>query len=168
MDNSFRPRDRIQELLDYIQYFKYQDSFLRIGHHPHPNMTPFDKIYYGSQALMGGALPDAETLEYIALSLNKYIRKKGEISLDEAFGLKSKPKAGNPSRQFANEIDINNMLFDMACIRRDNPNISIEEAALQVCEKQNNHDKSATLCREYSRGKWKNIESLIPKIESSK
>jgi hypothetical protein len=168
MDNSYSSADRIQELLEYLKNFHRQNNFDHIGIKPALSMSPFEKIQYTRSALLTGALPNAETLEYIAISFDKYISQKGQISLDEAFGLKSKPKAGNPSRQYANKTTINNMLFDMACIRRDNPNITIENAALQICEVSNNHDKSSTLCREYSRGNWADIEALIPKVTKGK
>ena len=168
MSNSYSPKDRLQELLEYIQKFKYQDKFLRFGRKPSPDMSSFEKIQYASQAFLSGGLPNAETLEDIAISFDKYIRKKGEITLDEAFGLKSTPKAGKPSKQFAQKNMMNSMLFSMACIRRDNPSISVEKAALQVCDRENNYEKSSTLCREYSRGKWGDIEALIPKIMAGK
>lgn len=114
MDNSFSSRDRLQELLEYIKKFKYQDKFLRLGRKPSPDMSPFEKIQYASQAFLSGGLPNAETLEDIAISFDKYIRKKGDISLDEAFGLKSVSGVGNASAAYENENEMNGLLFEMA------------------------------------------------------
>lgn len=114
MDSLYSPRDRLQDLLEYIQKFKHQDKFLSVGCKPSPNMSPFENIQYTSQAFLAGGLPNAETLEYIAISFDKYIRKKGEISLDEAFGLKSKSGVGNASALYDKENEVNGLLFKMA------------------------------------------------------
>lgn len=70
--------------------------------------------------------------------------------MDEAFGLKSKPKAGNPSKQNARKNVLFFRLCTMAQLRAADPKLSIEKAAAKVC---NNADSSEveTLAREWKR-----------------
>lgn len=166
-NDPYSPKDRMHDLLSFLQEFPWQKRFKALGMKPIDNMSSFEKIMYAKQAFLQGALPELNTLLYIALSFEKYIQGKGDISLDEAFQLQPKPKAGNPSKQYASENHYNNLLFEMACLRADKK-ISIEDAAFEVCERQEEDavDMASTLCRKYSSGNWKNIESFIPKVKS--
>ena len=61
---------------------------------------PIGHMIYFYEAMSAECLPKAETLTYVTASLKKYVESGGEITLDEAFDLKSKPKAGNPARLY--------------------------------------------------------------------
>lgn len=111
---------------------------------------PLDRIKYCSQALLNGALPDAATLQFIAMAFDKYISSGGSLSLDESFGLKSKPKAGNPVRQEARRNRIGQFLYWMAEYRRHDPKISIARAA-EVALRDDESIPAETLEREYKR-----------------
>jgi hypothetical protein len=99
MSEPYSPLDRLSSLLQWVRGFPHQTQFEAFGSKLPDNPSPFNRIQYCSQALLSGALPDAETLEFVAIALNKYVSSAGALSLDEAFALKSKPKAGNPARQ---------------------------------------------------------------------
>ncbi len=155
------PLENIRILINQLDHYSKQIRFNAIGMKPSQDMESFDYIRYGSAALLSGALPNAETLAFIAFALNEYVQAEGKKTLDEAFGLKSKPKAGNPSKQFAHKNIRNSKLFDMACLRASNPEISIEEAANQVCSDKLDLEDAATLKRDYSRHKWGKIEQIL-------
>ena len=157
---SYSPHERAKELLEYVSNYSRQKRFEAIGAKPPSKETePFEHILYASQAFLSGALPEAETLCFVALSLDKYIRGEGKLSLDEAFGLKSKPKIGNPAKQYAHKNSINGRLFEMAWLRATEE-ISIEQAALRVWDELDSTD-AGTLTRQYSRGKWSEVEKKI-------
>lgn len=153
MSKSFILLDRISALLQYVRGFSQQVRFERIGTKLDED-SPFHKIRYCSQAFLSGALPDAKTLEFVAVALNKYVTREGEISLDEAFGLKSRPKAGNPSRQAAQNQKQTNVLMDMAMMRGCNPKLSLEKAA-EIALHGDVSIEVATLVRAYTRRRCK-------------
>ena len=149
MSNSYFPLDRLSALLQWVRGFPQQARFERFGAKLNKS-TPFHQIQYCSQAFLSGALPDAETLEFLAIALSKYVNAEGALSLDAAFGLKSKPKAGNPARQFAYNNKIGYLLFSMAMMRAHNPKMTLASAG----EAALNGDESIpveTLEREYRR-----------------
>ncbi len=166
MDNSHSPSDWLQELLEYIQNFKYQSRFLRVGMKPPSNMLPFEKIRYASQAFLAGALPSAETLEYIAVSFEKYISREGEISLDEAFELRSTPSQGNPSRKYAHDNFLNNVLFEMSYLRAQNKmtkkRMSLEKVADAVIPPEFTYSID-TLVSYYKKRKWDVVRDMLVK-----
>jgi hypothetical protein len=106
--------------------------------------------------MLSGALPDAETLEFVAIAFNKYVNAEGKLSLDEAFGLKAKPKAGNPARQYAHKNKVTGLLIWMSMFRTHNPKITLESAA-EAALRGDESIKVETLVREYRRrdcAKW--------------
>lgn len=149
MSEFFSPLDRLSSLLQWVRAFPQQARFEATGAKL-GDPSPFQRIRYCSQALLAGALPDAETLQFVAIAFDKYVCSGGALSLDEAFALKSKPKAGNPARQFERNNRILNLLFNMAEIRAHNPKMTLASAA----EKALQGDESIpveTLEREYRR-----------------
>jgi hypothetical protein len=162
MSQSYVLLDRISVLVQYLQGFPQQVRFERRGHKL-DECTPFDHICYCSQAFLSGALPDAKTLEYVAIAFNKYVTRVGEISLDEAFGLKSKPKAGNPSRQAAQHLKMNNLLATMAQLRGGDPKLSLAKSAeMALCGDES--IEAETLVREYRRRGYKREAEAWAKV----
>lgn len=153
MSKSYVLEDRISALLQYVNRFPQQVRFERFGAALDGD-SPFHRIRYCSQAFLSGALPDAKTLEYVAIALNKYVTREGEISLDEAFGLKSKPKAGNPSRQASQYQKQTNLLGDMAMMRGCDPKLTLAQAA-EIALHGDESIKVETLVRAYSRRRCK-------------
>ncbi|MDR4468839.1 MAG: hypothetical protein MRJ68_11165 [Nitrospira sp.] len=149
MSKSYVLEDRISALLQYVRGLPQQVRFERSGW-TQDNPTPFDRIQYCSQAFLSGALPDAKTLEFVAVALNKYVTREGKISLDEAFGLKSKPKAGNPSRQASQRQRQINLLGRMAMIRGTAPKVTLEQAAGEALGEDDSFQVE-TLVRAYRR-----------------
>ena len=109
---NYYPLDRLSVLVESVRGLPNQMRFERRGHTP--GKHPLDKIDYCSQALLTGALPDAETLLFVAEAFYRYVHSDGTLSLDQAFRLKSKPKAGSPVRQRTREGKIIGLLFSMA------------------------------------------------------
>lgn len=147
MSESYVLLDRISALLQHVRGFPQQVRFERFGMKLDKS-TPFHQIQYCSQAFLSGALPDAKTLEFVAVALNKYVTREGKVSLDEAFGLKSKPKAGNPSRQAAQRQQQINLLGHMAMIRGTDPKVTLEWAAAEALGDDNSFQVE-TLVRAY-------------------
>jgi len=148
MSETFYTLDRLTALLKNVRGFPQQDRFERFGA-TLGKPSPFHRIQYCSQAFFAGALPDAETLEFVAIAFNKYVCAEGALTLDEAFGLKSKPKAGNPARQAAHNNKVGLLLFDMAMIRA-NTKMNLEHAAEAALENEESI-LVETLVREYKR-----------------
>lgn len=153
MSKSYILLDRISALLQHVQGFSQQVRFERFGGKLDES-TPFHQIRYCSQAFLYGALPSAKTLEFVAIALNKYVTSEGRISLDEAFGLKSKPKAGNPARQAARHQKLLTLLGRMAMIRGLDPKVTLERAAEEAIEGEDSF-QCETLVREYTRRGYK-------------
>jgi hypothetical protein len=148
--SNFEPLERLSILMESVRGLPNQMLFVRRGHIPGKKRSPLEKIDYCSQALLFGALPDVETLLFVAEAFYRYVHSDGTISLDEAFRLKSKPKVGNPVRQRDRERKIAGLLFSMALHRACNPKVSIAKAA----EAALGNDESIeveTLKREYIR-----------------
>jgi len=158
VSESFAPIDRIKELLTFVQDFKWQKRFKKTGF-KRSNDTPFEQILSFRHAVLSGALPDAETLACIAFSFDRYISKHGELSLDEAFKLRSKPKAGNPSAQYSRGNEINSLLFNMACLRANDKSISIEKAAGMVAPDE--VVNTGNLERQYTEKQFSRIEEIL-------
>lgn len=156
MSKSYVLLDRISALLEYVQGFPQQVRFERIGAKLDED-SPFHRIKYCSQAFLSGALPDTKTLEYVAIALNRYVSREGKLSLDEAFGLKSRPKAGNPARQAAQQRKMNNLLADMARMRGCDPKLTLAKAA-EIALRGDELMEVETLVREYRRRRY-NIEA---------
>ncbi|SLM46777.1 protein of unknown function [Nitrospira japonica] len=157
--------DDLEHLVQAVQGTSRQQWFNRFGTKLCDG-TPLDRIKFCFQALAFGALPDAETLEYVVASFSKYVNSDGTLSLDEAFGLKSKPKAGNPVRQAIRKNAINGLLFSMMCARYQNPRLSLEKAAegaIKVHGSPNNKDITDTLVREYVRRRYDKAMKLHEK-----
>jgi hypothetical protein len=162
MSKSYVLLDRISALLEHLHGFPQQVRFERIGAKLDED-SPFHRIKYCSQAFLSGALPDAKTLEYVAIALNRYVSREGKLSLDEAFGLKSKPKAGNPSRQAAQNQKQINILGNMAMLRGFDPKLTLAQAA-EIALHGDESIKVETLLRAYTRRhcklweeKWANL-----------
>jgi len=157
MSQSYVVQDRISALLQYVRGFPQQIRFERFGMKL-DKPTPFHQIEYCAQALLSGALPDVESLLFVAIALNNYVTREGELSLDEAFGLKSKPKAGNPSRIAAQHQKMTNMLGRMSMMRGGNPKMTLAKAAeIALCGDES--IKVETLVRAYSRRRCKEWET---------
>jgi len=126
---SFVVADRLAILLNSVRGCPQQVRFDRIGHKLSKNSTALDRIRHCSQAFLSGALPDVETLEFIAVAFDRYVNSDGTLSLDEAFKLKAKPKAGNPVRQYLRNNKMNGFLLSMATYLVHHPQSTQEIAA---------------------------------------
>ena len=164
MSKNYSSPDSLTDLVNWLHEYPPQAKFRRIGAKLH-EITPFHRIRYCSQALLFGALPDAKTLEFVGNAFDKYVSSEGGMTLDEAFGLIPIPKAGNPSKQFASKNKLNQILFEMACYRVDNPETTIAYAAEQVSNQLNIiKPDTDSLVRYYSEGKWREIEKMLPSL----
>lgn len=146
---EYYPLDRLSFLLQWVKGSPHQNRFDRLGPKLE-NRSPFHRISHCSQAILAGALPDAHTLEFVAMAFAKYVDAEGRLSLDEAFGLKAKPKAGNPARQYTRTNKILGLLYRMAMFRAHNPKITLESAA-EAALAGDESIKVETLEREYRR-----------------
>jgi hypothetical protein len=88
-----------------------------------------------------GVIPTPAILVAIAEKLKRYLDGNGVLSLDDAFELNRKQRAGHPLTRLAFEEERERLVFLMWCIRRQrkvegNP-ISIEEAAENIINQLN-------------------------------
>jgi hypothetical protein len=66
-----------------------------------PRPGPLDLLEAFNTSIAAGIFPHPHTLAFVASCFNAYLQMKGRISLDEAFGMLSVQKAGNPSKRKA-------------------------------------------------------------------
>src|SRR5262249_1299621 len=78
-------------------------------------------------ALRNGVFPDVTALVYVANAFRTYVDAAGELSLDEAFGLKSRQRKGNPSKQLAKDEALGLQFTAMLEYRRDHRGASVQE-----------------------------------------
>jgi len=162
--DAFHPPDRLRELLAYLAGFHRQRSFDALGYKPTDD-SPLSRLEYFEAALLMGALPDADTMFFVGDAIYKYVDGKGAISLDQAFGLKSKQKVGNPSKQRATSQQLGNLLYAMACYRVDNPGATLADAAEDIASRFGiGKPDCETLVRYYSRRGWGKVEKMIPRL----
>lgn len=138
-----------------------QQKFESIGQTLPENPEPIDRLQQFSQAILAGALPDPETLMFLAESMYDYVDAAGEKSLDEAFRLRAVPKSGNPSKKRFQRDQRRSLLFDMACARADDPTLSLEQAAEKIGVDPEQVD---TIVRDYRRQRFRDWESSIPPL----
>jgi len=149
----------LSALLQRVRGFPQQDRFEAKGAKP-TDLSPIQRIQYCSQALLQGALPDVETLQFVAVAFDKYVRQEKDAeSLDTAFDLKSKPRAGNPAAQYAHRNKLMGLIFDMAMLRTDNPTMTLAAAA-EGAQRGDESIPVETLLREYSRRNAKDWEGM--------
>ena len=116
------------------------------------------------RAVFAGIYPSPKALLRIAFGLNKFIAAKGDLTLEDAFELKSKQRIGNPSAQLARERFKNNYLFEMAAYRASRPNASLIEAAEYVRNLLEIRSPDCeTMVNYYSDGNWREWEKYVPK-----
>lgn len=166
MSESFSPLDRLRTLVAFVRRFQHQLEFNQRGPKLPQNPTPFDRIRHVHSALVVGALPDAETLEFLREALHKYIEMEDQRSLDEAFSLQSKSGVGNPSAIFSKRNLLNAVLFEMAWMIAEDKNITQEDAAESaikkvVPEKHRKTFENKDLPGAYRKRDFKRVEEII-------
>jgi len=155
------PLRRLELLVVHVASLPQQRYFERRGTKPRDHMEPIEYVDYCAQALLMGALPNAETLLTIAIAMNRYVDAEGRLTLDEAFGLVSRHKIGNPSKQRAMRNKRLSLLFDIAMLLAANPDLSMEEAASQVAVDDPTGNLAETLMRDYRRQGFQKFESSL-------
>ncbi len=124
-----RKKTFFQKPFTYHAYIADSENIQRIDH--------FQKC------IKDGVLPDDETLSWIACSFERYINGPS-LTLDSAFGLKSKTKKGTPIEQYKSALKSNDLLNIMARNLVENKNISqvkAAEMALNELKKRNRTPK---------------------------
>ena len=101
------------------------------------NGTSLDWLLYVGRALKKGELPNTAGRDFLTTAIEKYIYAEGDITLDEALGLKSKPGAGKPSAQYARDMKLARPLLGMAFIRVHNRKLTVAQAAEEVIRRIN-------------------------------
>ena len=151
MSKSYDPLEKLAALVAHAGALPQQKRFDLTGHKIRRNPEPFDHVEHCSQALLSGALPSPETLLFVAIGLDRYVEAKGDLTLDEAFELRSKRKIGNPSKQRATKNTRLSLLWDMAQQRADDPSLTLPEAAVKVAGNDPTGNFVETLVREFKR-----------------
>jgi hypothetical protein len=155
--SSVDPHKRLSLLVKSVGGLPNQIRFERRGHKL-GGRSSLDQIDHCAQALLAGALPDADTLLFVATAFYRYVHSDGKLSLDQAFKLKSKPRAGNPARQAAQRQKLLTLLGRMAMMRGCDQKMSLEKAA-EIALYGGEMFKVETLVREYrNRGYKKQAE----------
>jgi hypothetical protein len=109
-------------------------------------------------ALSAGVFPDAAQLLFVANAFKKYLAAGGEISLDKAFGLGSRQKAGNPSAKAGRDEALNRRCYEIHEYLELNPKATQEQAAESVQASLGTDVDVETMVRDFRR--WK--RSLFP------
>lgn len=114
---------------------------------------------------IAGALPPAESLHFVAMCIDQYIEAQGSLTLDEAFGLRSKQRSGNPSKRYANRQKDLWLLHEIAMLRARS-RLSIDDAVAKVYARQDSPPPFGpdALEKKYKREDWRSIEAMYRKI----
>lgn len=163
---EFSPEDKINNLIGSVADFYQQKQFNMFGNKLPNNPSNFERIEHFTQAIIQGALPDAKTILYVALAFDKYINISSE-DMNKAFELTSIQKIGNPAKQAKRKRILTNIMFEIACLRTENKNLSIVNAAEKISTKLGIYTPDCeTLARYYSDNNWSEFERLITNFNS--
>lgn len=86
-------------------------------------------------ALRNGVFPEATALCHTANAFTRYLRAEGAVSLDEAFGLTSRQRSGNPSTERAKGARLGRYfmaMFERRRDHRDETNLQLAEHAIKA------------------------------------
>ncbi len=122
------------------------------------------KINHFIKCIKNGRLPDDETLSWISCNFENYI-KGTSLSLDSAFGLRSKPKKGNSAEQYKKEIERNELLNTMASILVEDKKISKIKVAEMALNEQNNTEIEPETLARYFRD-WSTREHALDRYKT--
>lgn len=115
---------------------------------------PIDVIEDFRYSVHNGLMPNPNALIFVANCIAAYLESKGKISLDEAFGMKSKQRVGNPAQHREKQSQDDEFLSRMSQYRADNPSATIEDAARACHEGPWNADAETyceTMAKLYSK-----------------
>ena len=116
--------------------------------------APLEVIKSFQNCVYAGVTPPANVLINIAENIAHYFESNGNISLDRAFNLHSKPKVGHPlnhqkTKNYRGAV-LHLMYQKRKLAETEGKNISIETAASEVINEFNLADSEDALCRAYS------------------
>ncbi len=144
-------------LVTHARKLPQQARFESVGHRLCEDPNPVDQVEHFAQALLSGALPDAETLMFVAESFFRYIDNGGvdpetgkPFSLDDAFTMPPRRRVGNPAQIRRRDRELGSLLFDMVCLKTDNPSMSLLDAAENVLPSNHASYTPETLVRYYN------------------
>ena len=130
------------------------------------NGTSLDWLLYVGRALKKDELPNTAGRDFLTTAIEKYIYAEGDITFDEALGLKSKPGVGNPSLEYAKSNELMSIFFKMAMFRAFNSvnntpksvEQAVQEAFKSMTEEESDYWEKRDLPREYRRQKMSSFE----------
>jgi hypothetical protein len=165
------PQQQICDALDFLKanYEGYSFRHKRIGVSAGDcdDLAPLGRIEMFRTSIANGVLPDAKTLFFVAHCFAKYIESGGNMNLDKAFGVPGKKRVGSPSQQAKSKRTEEAYLYQMLELRRENPTLTILEAARKAFDGPMN-DKAESYCEMmanyYSRDGWTQLEPIKTKI----
>ena len=110
-------------------------------------------------AVQNGIFPAREAILLVAKAFGKYLESHGALSLDQAFGLKSKQRAGNPAKRMSARESRNAYCYEMLKFRTVKPGAALVEAA-EHASRVLDIDKPdcETMAKYYSEEKWVDLE----------
>ena len=100
-------------------------------------LDPMVPLQHLRAATTAGVFPHIKVLAYFAERIGAYIEAGGTLTLDEAFRLVSRQRAGNPSKQLRTRQERNEYCYAMFEYQRDNPAASDAQAGERVAERLN-------------------------------
>lgn len=163
-----RLRDAYLTLLEDKEY-RFHDQ--RIGVHamenawddPNTKPNPIDCLVNYRTAISSGVMPDINTLIYVANCFAKYLETKGDLTLDQAFGLAPKQRAGHPLRRKKAQDDKEEFLRHMAEYRANNVSATFLEAAsaLYPSSEIDHAEYVERMVRYYHDDGWREIEKQM-------
>lgn len=139
---QWSPEDRLIKLQQFIlaHYPGAFNQWLKYGlDSPQNRGGPLDDLRQFNQAVLSGQMPSPDVLVSIALSFERYLsqRTKSGISLDEAFNLLGKQRAGNPAQKANRDRERNQVLLDIFLLRLESEKPTIEAAIGRVLRMRN-------------------------------
>jgi hypothetical protein len=105
-------------------------------------------------AIKAEVFPDTHVLIYVANCFARYLEAKGGVSLDQAFDLRSTPKAGNPSQSLATQEARDRLCHDIDERCKLSPGMSVTKVAELVLTEQGIDEIDADSAARYLR-KWR-------------
>jgi hypothetical protein len=116
-----------------------------------PAASPLDRLKHFRVAIAAGIYPDSHTLAFVQRAFAKYL--DGARSLDEAFGLKSRQRVGNPAQHDTANEARNRRCYEMYVYLKTHPEESQAQAAEAVQRSLDETVDVETMVRNYAT--WK-------------
>jgi hypothetical protein len=156
----------LKRIVNIAEYIESHRDFYERGM-PAPSgdsIEPIDRIQHFRSAIFSGALPDADTLLFVAMGFNRYLTAASrKVDLDKAFKLRASPKASHPAVRLKAKSELGSVLSEMAYIRgtSDGRKLSLQASASKAIGSSTRSVSSVV--NAYKRHDFRKLEAMIRK-----